>query len=116
MRIKCFWLLQNLILARREDADTNAPATPFEILEDRSISDSSAIVSTSASYYQLMIVAAAIGLVASLMVIGISLMMSKRADKRSEKKQELVYKIMLGIGIFAFVFVINVIYHIAIVF
>lgn len=115
MKTNCLLMLYNFVLVYR-DEEPETPATPFEILEDRGISDSSAITETSTSYYHLMTVAAAVGLIASLMLIGIGLMMSKRADKRSERKQELIFKIVTSVGIFAFVYLINVLFSIAMAF
>lgn len=101
-----------IVLAKGKDKKI---ASPFEILKDRSLSDNATVQATAASYYDLMIAAAVVGLVLSIMVIGIMLIWSRRAEARNERKQELAYKSILGIAIGGFLFLIRTIYKIAMV-
>lgn len=84
--------------------------SPWDILEDKSITDVSAMQNMSASYYRLMIALGAVGVLTSLMVIGIKVMWAKSSQSRRARKEELMFKVLIGIAIFSYLSLIGMLY------
>lgn len=83
---------------------------PFDILQDSYITKNDTFRDNAASAYQLLLVIGIIGLVTSLIMIGLKLSINKNSSKRSEEKSKLGFKIWLGILFFSFVTLMGYIY------
>lgn len=88
--------------------------SPWDILKDKSITEVTAMRQMSASYYRLMVALGAVGILASLMAIGLKLMWAKSPQGRRARKEELLFKIIGGIAIFSYVSLIGMLYKAAI--
>lgn len=84
--------------------------SPWNILKDRSIADVPAMQQMSASYYHLMVAMGAVGLLASLMIIAIKIMWAKNPQSRNSCKDELMFKVLVGIAVFSYVTLIGMLY------
>ena len=88
--------------------------SPWDILKDKSITEVAAMRQMSASYYRLMAALGAVGLLTSLMAIGLKLMWAKSPQSRRARKEELLFKIIGGIAIFSYVSLIGMLYNAAV--
>lgn len=84
--------------------------SPWDILKDKNITEVTAMRQMSASYYRLMIALGAVGVLASLMVIGLKLMWAKNPQSRRDRKEELLFKVVSGIAIFSYVSLLGMLY------
>ncbi len=86
-------------------------ASPWDILADKSITEVATVRQMSASYYRLMIALGAVGILTSLMVIGLKLMWARNPQSRRAGKEELMFKVISGIGIFSYVALMGMLYN-----
>lgn len=90
------------ILMAKKTPDTN----PFNYIKNNKVSGNTNIRETAASWYGLMKTLGIIGMVVSLIIIGI-MFMSKDARKRQEAKENLLVKGGIFVAICAFVWLIG---------
>lgn len=88
--------------------------SPWDILKDKGITEVAAMRQMSASYYRLMVALGAVGILTSLMAVGLKLMWSKSPQSRRAGKEELLFKVVGGVAVFSYVALIGMLYNAAV--